>query len=379
MRQNLSRRDIIKSGILLAASSAFVSYPVIASESIESEKAGEADIKARLGSNENPYGPPESSRKAMVDAIKNGNRYPFQQISELKTAIAQRENLTPDHILMGTGSTELLGVATIAYGLNGGEFISAFPTFPVLPAYSEVYKNKWIKTDLDNEHRHDLAAMENAMTADTKLMYVCNPNNPTGTIVPSADLTSFCQRVSARVPVFIDEAYLEYIRSDQNKSMTELVKQGNKGVIVARTFSKVFGLAGMRIGYLVAHPETIKYLQRYQVGNGLTNIGGLTVAAAMAALKDQEFVKKSISKNTEAKNFCYQLFKNKGIQYIPSETSFIYFVINQDIADFLKLMNEKGVTIKTSQYKGKNYCRVSMGTMEEMKIFAQALDSVYKS
>ena len=201
----------------------------------------------RLGSNENPYGPSEKARKAIVESMSEGNRYAHSVAQELRNTIAQREGVAPEFVLMGCGSSELLCLAGMTAGLEGGAVLSAFPTFRLLMDYATKFNARWDRVDLDANMVHDLEAMASAVKSDTRIVFVVNPNNPTGTVVDHDKLKSFCQDVSKKATVFADEAYIEFLDQPEKKSMVELVKQGHN-VIVSRTFSKVYGLAGLRIG-----------------------------------------------------------------------------------------------------------------------------------
>jgi histidinol-phosphate aminotransferase len=336
----------------------------------------QAQIKARLTSNENPYGPSPIARKAIENAIGEANLYPFSRQREFLEVLAEREGLSPDHILVGAGSTESLCLAGLIFGINGGRIISANPTFSTLMQYAEVFGAKWDKVDLNDKLEHNLEAMASAITSDTRLMFVCNPNNPTGTVLPHNVLMGFCEEVSKRVPMYLDEAYLEFLPPDQQQSLVKLVQNGNKNVILTRTFSKIYGMAGLRIGYAVAHPDLIKKLRDHQMGGGLMTVSNTTLAAAQAALSDKEFNEDCRVKNAQARLYTINHLKERGFDIKSSATSFAFFPIEMEGQAFLGGMRNEGVGVRVWDYKGRQWCRVSIGTMDEMKLFTSAIDKV---
>ena len=206
--------------------------------------------KVRLNSNENPYGPSEKAKKAVMESLSKGNRYAFDELEELKKIIAAKEGVDPSYVLIGAGSGELLVQTGIAYGLEGGRVLSAYPTFPLLMNCAQQMKAVWDKVDLNQKLEHNYEALASGIKSDTKLVFSCNPNNPTGTVVSDSIVKSFCEEASKKTLVYADEAYLEFLEPTQQKSMVGLV-QNNTNIIVSKTFSKIYGLAGLRIGYVI--------------------------------------------------------------------------------------------------------------------------------
>lgn len=322
----------------------------------------------RMGSNENPYGPSPMALAAMQNALQMGNRYP--DTYPLKEKIAAKFGLTPQHILLGAGSAEILGLIALAYFSKGqGSLVAPKPTFFVLLNTAERLGARLINVPLTTDKKHDLEAMAKAIESDTKLIYICNPNNPTGTKLPPDQLRAFVEEISKKYVVAIDEVYHDFINEP---SMIPLVAN-NKNVIVARSFSKVYGLAGMRVGFGVAHPETLAYLSKFVAwpGNAISQV---TNAAAMASLDDVEFVRMSLQKNEESKQMLYQFLKSKGINYTPSFTNCSYFELDSKLpTNFVKRMEEeKKVVVREYNDYGKLYCRVSTGKPEDMQQFIAA-------
>jgi histidinol-phosphate aminotransferase len=203
----------------------------------------------------------------------------------------------------------------------------------------------------------------------TSIVYICNPNNPTGIVTDPVKLSAFCESMSAKKPVFVDEAYIDYVADPKKNSMVSCIKKG-QNVIVARTFSKVHSFAGLRIGYMIALPDTIKEISKF--GGGGSSIAATSVMGALASYGDKEFIKYSVAKNNEVKDFLYKTLKENGYEYLPSQTNFVLFPLKMDGKRFVEEMMKRGVSIRNWEFEGKHWCRVSMGTMDQMKLFADA-------
>jgi histidinol-phosphate aminotransferase len=331
-----------------------------------------APLKLRLDSNENPYGPSESAKQAVIRILGEGNRYPFDALKEFKEILAAKEGVTSDHIAVGAGSGDLLCATGAAFGLEGGSLLSAYPTFPLLMNYADVFKTKWDKVDLNDKLEYDYQVLASRVTKDTKLVFICNPNNPTGTLVDSKIVKSFCEEVSQKVTVFADEAYLEFLDQPQQISMVDLVRQG-KNIIVSRTFSKIYGLAGLRIGYIIAKPDLIKKISKYQMG---IPVSQTAIAAAKASLIDRPFRDVSRTKNGTARQILTAYLDSKKLFYGKSHTNFVFFDPNADGYSIMNKLTEQGIGIRVWDYKEKSWCRVSIGTLDEMMLFVKELDKV---
>ena len=333
-----------------------------------------AKVVARIGSNENPYGPPPFARKAIAESIEKGNRYARTELRDLVAKIAAKEELTPDNIMMGNGSGDLLEKTALAMFEKGGNIVSADPTYMSLIRVAESVGATWKPVPCKADWSHDLDAMEKAIDKDTKLVYLCNPNNPVGSVTSTRALTDFCNRVSEKVPIFIDEAYLELVEGADNKSMVSLLKN-KKNIIVARTFSKIMGMAGLRVGYVAAMPSTLESIRKVAKGGG-SGIACTSVYAASAAMDDIEFQNSTRKLNTEAKTYLYENLTAMGYKYVPSYTNFVIFPIHMPGKEFLTKMSDKGIIIKAMDIQEKPWCRVSIGTKDEMKLFVSALQTL---
>lgn len=321
-----------------------------------------------LNFNENPFGPSANVRKAMTANFDEGCRYPSVMLDELIAMIAKKEGVPANHIVLGGGSTEGLKVTGLTYANNGGEIIAARPTFLAMMNYARQWGATINWVDLDDSMTHDVEEMEKRITSKTKLVFLCNPNNPTSTLLERDKLRDFVSAAAQKTIVFSDEAYYDFIEEPNYPSMVEMVKKG-ENVIVSRTFSKVYGLAGLRIGYLIAKPGIARTLNNNVVAN--TNV--LAIKAAMEALRDDEFYQFSLAKTKEAKALMYETMDQLNLQYINSHTNFIFFRTGQNIAAFNAAMLKEGVKVGRPFPPYTNWCRISTGTIEEVKHFNKSL------
>lgn len=330
-------------------------------------------LEAKLNANENPYGPSPMAVEAFKNAAAGGNRYAWKELFQLIDKIADFEGVSAKNIMMGPGSSDLLEKFAMVLFKEGGNVVSADPAYMSLIRVAEACGGTWKPVPLKDDWSHDLDAMKTAIDTDTKLVYICNPNNPTGTITDTEALLAFCSEVSEKVPVFVDEAYLWFLDDATKQSMVSLIAEG-KNIIVARTFSKIHGMAGLRVGYAIADEEMIEKIQT--ITRGGMGISYPSVYAAMAAMDDAEFIEKSRTLNAKAREYVYASLTEKGINYVPSHTSFLIFPIEMEGKEFLTKMTALKVGVRAFNFMDKNWCRVSMGTLDEMKLFVSALDKV---
>jgi histidinol-phosphate aminotransferase len=371
--KGISRRDWIKtaslsSGLALLGGNGLVS--TLSAEEIRKFNPRPLAGPIRLGSNENPYGPSESMRKAMTAAFDNGCRYPWAYNSSLAKMIAEKEGVPEDHIVLVSGSTEGLKVAGITFG-KGGEIITCAPTFLSMMEYAELWGTEINWVPLNKDLDFDLEEIEKRVSHETRLVFLCNPNNPTGKLLPAQKVLDFCETVSKRAVVFSDEAYYDYITEPNYPSMVELVKKGHD-VVVSRTLSKVYGLAGIRMGYLIAKPELATKLKDRVVAN--TNI--MAIEAGKAALQDKEFYQFSLQKNTEAKALLCKTLDELKLPYLESHANFVFFQSGKDVAELGKIMAQKGFIIGRPFPPLHDWCRISTGTIEEVQLYNQAIKEV---
>lgn len=330
-------------------------------------------MKARLLANENPWGPSKKAIAAIAAAAAKGNRYVYHSAMKMIEVLAEKEGVPTDHIMIAPGSTDVLEKVAFALCRDGGNVISADPSYMSLVNTATTIGATWKNIKLRSDYAHDLTAMADAVDADTKLVYICNPNNPTGTLTPSAEIRSFVKKIGSKVPVFVDEAYLELLEKPETETVVDTIKEGYD-VIISRTFSKIHGMAGLRIGYMIAKPDRIKMIQslvRTEMGISVTSLEG-----ALASLKDVEFQQFTRLNNMKNRDYVFGELKKLGFDPIPSYTSFILFPIAMPTEDLMKKMMDKGVGIRGYTIHGKPYARVSMGTMDELKLFVKSLNEI---
>jgi histidinol-phosphate aminotransferase len=242
----------------------------------------------------------------------------------------------------------------------------------MMMTYGEVFRTRWDKVNLNDKLEVDYTALAAQVKDDTKLVFICNPNNPTGTLVDAAIVRAFCEEVSKKVTVFADEAYLEFLEPSQQVSMVDMVKKDGN-IIVSRTFSKIYGLAGLRIGYLVARPDLIRKITRYQVG---FTVNQTAIAAAKASLGDEGFMAMTRKKNAEARKVLTDYLDKKGYFYGKSYTNFVFFDPKGDAEKFMKTLADRGIGIRVWDYNGKQWNRISIGTVEEMKVLVKNMEEI---
>jgi len=388
MSNSINRRNWIKSSAMMAGGLAFLggtvskltAAPLI--RKFSSKNAGEAfltegevlnqyapELKAKLNANENPFGPSPAAKKAIVDALDESYRYPMGAQRVLAQKIADHEGLSTQNILLSSGSTPLLQAAAMHFTKGGKNVISGDLSYTDLPGQATRFGGKWIQVPVTSDFKLDLDAMEAKVDENTGLIYLCNPNNPTATVVDSAKLKAFCERVSKKTTIMIDEAYIDYLPNPQEITMMGAVKAG-QNVIVARTFSKLYGFAGLRCGYFVGQPDTLMAIGQYT--SSFMALSATTLAAAIAAYGETDFLQGALKKTLESKDFLYATLKKEGYDYIPSSANFVLFPIKMEGQKFRTEMSNRGVGIRTWNYMGKDYCRVSIGRMDEMQAFADA-------
>uniref|UniRef100_UPI00404B7459 pyridoxal phosphate-dependent aminotransferase n=1 Tax=Fulvivirga sp. TaxID=1931237 RepID=UPI00404B7459 len=370
--KNLDRRQWLKAAGLtgsLAFMGGFNSLD--ASTAIKKPLSTSAGNMVRLSANENPYGPSKVVKDAIVKSFDNACRYPFAYMDELVTAIAKKEGVSKDHVVVTGGSTEGLKAAGLTYSIGNGEIIAADPTFTALMEYAEQFGAYVHRVPLNDKLEHDLSAMAKRLTSRTRLVFLCNPNNPTGTLLDRNMTRDFCDSVSEDAVVFSDEAYYDFIEEENYPSMVSLVKEG-KNVIVSKTFSKVYGLAGIRIGYLIARPDIASRLS----DNIMANTNVLGIAAAVEALKDDEFYNFSLGKVKECKSMIYKTLDELKLPYIKSHGNFVFFKSGRPIERMILDMKNENVQIGRPFPPLYDWVRISAGTVDEVKAFNDALKKV---
>ncbi len=327
----------------------------------------------RLSANENPWGPGPQARAAIITATDEGCRYGMDFHGRLVEAIASKEKVEKDRIVIGSGSGELLHMLALAY-CDRGQVVCAWPTFSQLMGFAEKVGSETKKIPVDVDLRHDLPALAAATTPNTALLYVCNPNNPTGTVIDGPRLRQFCGEMAQRTLVVVDEAYLELIDDGATESMVELAR-GGANLIVLRTFSKIHGLAGLRVGYGIAPPGVIQRLKRYQMAT--PNVLG--IAAATASLGDAEFLARTRASLVADRRRITAACDELGLRYAQPQGNFVFLQPGMPLAAFHAKMKEKRIEVGRPFEPLLDWCRVSVGTSAETGVFIDALRAVVKA
>jgi histidinol-phosphate aminotransferase len=360
-----TRRDWLKqTGLAIAGLSLL---PLESFSAREIQLFEEKGDKILLRSNENPYGPSPKARAAMAEAVNKSNRYGWTQVSELIKAIAEKNNLAEDNVLPGAGSTEILDVVARFAAINKGSFVIAETTYDYWTDNAQAWGLEKISVPLTADKKHNLSAMLKAIRPDTKLIYICNPNNPTGTVCDTNELKAFVNEASKKAIVLVDEAYIDFT---DFPSLSNMVTE-NKNLIVAKTFSKVYGLAGARVGYALTNASTIEKLGRLQ--SSYSGISLVSATGALASLKDKDFVKETVSLNEKVKQYTIQQLESLGMKCIPSHSNFVYFSLANYKNDFFSQL-EKNNILGTRIYEEEGkWTRITIGTMQEMQKFIKAI------
>ncbi len=335
-------------------------------------------MRARLLANENPHGIAPSAKEAIVKSMEVGNRYAWNEFDQIKRLIAADDFVTPKHIMMSPGSSDILMAAADHYAKGAGTILTSVMTYDDLLERAEGFGATIKALPMTKDYKYDLPAIKAAITAsadrpDVKLVYIVNPNNPTGTVVPIAELEALVREVSPKVPVFIDEAYIDFYEPADRPKLGKLVAEGYN-VILARTFSKIHGFAGLRLGYAIAQPDTLKLLKSYTNGEFAVSI--TTLMAGIASYQDQGWQNFCRAENAKAREYTAKALAGTGYEVIPSNTNFLLFPIRMKPASFQQKMMADGIGIQTRQFDKQPFCRVSIGTMDEMKMFIDSFKKV---
>jgi len=326
----------------------------------------------KLASNENPLGPSPRAMEAIKKNLNSINRYPDGSSFFLKKKIAKGFNLDPENIVLGNGSDELIDIIIKTFVEEDENIITADTTFLEYEIIAKVLGRKITTVPL-RYFKYDLNAIKQRIDKKTKLIFISNPNNPTGTYVTKGELEDFLKELPENIIVVLDEAYDTFI--DVNDFPNGIKYFKNKNVIVLRTFSKAYGLAGLRIGFALARREFAGFMERVRQP---FNVNSLAQAAAIAALDDKKFLKRTRRVIGEGKDYLYKKLTELGIAFVPTVTNFILMDVARDGVGFFKDILKTGVIVRDmKQYKLKNFIRVTIGTKKENEKFIKALKKLF--
>ena len=359
----MGRRRVLQ-GILLGAAAAGLSLKAFGQIEIPPEQV-------RLIFNENPYGPSPKALAEVARILPLTAYYPGDIEGQLVGLFMERFRLDRQQIFMASGSNEGLQAAMMAFGKQG-KILSPSLTYSDHLLYAENLGVEVKRIPLRADMAIDLEAIARAVDDSVSLVYLCNPNNPTGMAIDGDELRAFCREVSAKVPIMIDEAYNELTDKPDYTSMMDLVREG-ANILVTRTFSKIFGMAGLRVGYGMGHPDIVKVVRDHVMAWP----NGVGLYAAYHSYLDEDFIAFSRAKILQGREMVNATFRRHGIEPLPSQTNFVYADIGRNADAFAEQMAEKNVMIRGAYEGYDTYSRVSMGRIDDLKIFDRVFGEVY--
>lgn len=326
----------------------------------------------KLASNENPLGPSLQAVRAMEEALKEVRLYPDNDCYNLMRALERHVGMSEDCLIIGRGSDEVIHLIGLAFVNPGEEVIMADPAFALHESTAIVMDATPVMVPI-RDYKHDLRAMREAVTPRTKLVFISNPHNPTGTIVTAEEVERFMEALSDGLVVVFDEAYQEYVTSAEYPDSLQYVREGRNAVVL-RTFSKIYALAGLRVGYGIAPPHIMEHLKRVRQP---FNVSSVAQAAATASLGDKDQVERSRRVNEEGKRYLEQEFRRLGLRFAPSEANFIFVDLERDSVEVFRKLLKQGVIVRTGDIFGlPTHIRVTIGTRRENEKFVRALERV---
>jgi histidinol-phosphate aminotransferase len=321
----------------------------------------------RLSANENPYGPCPKALQAITESFGLACRYPDEHNNVLIDKLAKLNNVDRSEILLGDGSGEILKLCAETFtGPQNGKLVAADPTFEAILSNASANGAEVVKVPLTSSFAHDLPKMLAAAKAG--LIYVCNPNNPTASITPKGELRDFIAKTPPETTILIDEAYFHFADSPEYESVIPLVRE-HPNLIVSRTFSKIYGMAGLRCGYCVGQKETIERMRRNQMWD---SVNCMALAAATASLDDPDHVPNGQRLNKEAKTFTTSELEKMGYKTIPSQANFIMFDCKKPVVPLIRAMKERNVHVGRLFPALPNHMRLTIGKKSEMETFLTA-------
>lgn len=374
--QLIGRREALKRGLFTLASLSWINnsnFPVSSERNFLST-GREEDFPLWLNQNESPYGPPPQAGQAATQALARAHLYPHEHYSELKDLLAREHQISPDYIILGAGSTEIMTMAINSFGRRG-QVVMADPTYFDFVDYAAQAGCSTRKVPLNSSFSHDLAGMKKAVNSKTSLVYICNPHNPTGMILAQEDLIDFCQQVArvSKAVILVDEAYYDYVEDGSYQSMISLVRQ-DYPLLVTRTFSKIYGLAGLRVGYGLAPPPVIHELER--VRTNFASIAFPSLQAALAALSEKSFLARIKAANARVRKFTVQSLLQKGYFVLSGQTNFILLAVPEEARQVAERLARLKVYVRPFSFQCQHWLRVTLGKKEEMGLFLKKLSQL---
>ena len=327
----------------------------------------------QLNSNENPYGSSKKARQAMTESQNVASRYPDAAEDAMAEAIAKLHGVKPENVVLGCGSGEVLKLADMAFLSPEKNVVVAEPTFEAVLGYNRITRAEAIKVPLTSDARHDLPRMAAACNERTRLVYICNPNNPTGTIVTKDEMAEFIARVPKTTAILVDEAYHHFVEDPRYASCFEWFGKV-PNLIVVRTFSKIYGMAGMRLGYAVASPEYIRAMSLHRVQS---NANASVLEAGLASLDDETLVPTVRKRMNDTRRWLCKELEKDGRRYIPSETNFLMIHVGQDVQPLIAEFRKRKILVGRKFSSMAEWLRISIGLPKEMEAFMAALREIH--
>ena len=326
----------------------------------------------KLASNENPYGPSPQVLKAISQSAKDINRYPDGNCYYLRKELAKTLGVSENQLIFGNGSDEIIVLATRAFTQEGDEVIMARPSFLIYEIASKI-SGAAIKFVPLKDFRYDLDGMKKAVSSKTKIIFIGNPDNPAGTYVSQRQVEDFLRNLSRNILVFFDEAYFEFVKKNDYPDTIGLLKT-HRNIVVTRTFSKMYGLAGLRIGYGIADHEVISILDRIREP---FNVNSIAQTAALACLRDKSYYTNILKVLSQGRRFLYEHIAKLGLTFVDSVTNFILIDLKKDSYKVVQDLLRKGVIVRDMSFWGLDtYIRVTIGTPTENRRFIHTLKEV---
>lgn len=360
-----SRRDIMRG---MVGATAALAFPPLSLA-----QPGPPPGMIALRYNENPYGPSPAALKAAEEAAAMGAYYADDLEAPLLRAIASKNRVGMENLVLSSGSNEALQAAFVAWGRKGKIVLPSL-TYSDHLDYAESKGAQLVRVPLKNDLSIDLDAIDKAVTDEISLVYICNPNNPTAHTLDGDELRAFCRKVGRRATVMIDEAYNEITDRPDYTSMVDLVREG-ENVVVMRTFSKIFGMAGLRVGYGIARPDIARTIADYVMAWP----NGVGLAAAEACYTDEDFIRFSREKIFEARNMVVATLRDNDIEPLPSQTNFVFADIGRNASQFQQRMAERKILIRGRFENYPNFIRVSMGRIEDVEVFRRVFADLIRT
>src|SRR5271155_4105807 len=369
----ITRRNFFRN--VAAGAAVTASLPPLAelafSELAPASRASESGGPIILSRNENAYGPSQKVIASMQDALHFANRYPDPAVNALHERIAQSHSIKPAQLVLGCGSGEILSITASSFLAPGKTLITAVPTFESIGRCAKALGAQVVKIPLDKNYSHDLSAMLARADASTGLVYICNPNNPTASLTPRKDLEEFIRKLPRTTTVLIDEAYHHFVEETADYSSFIDNPVSDDRLLVARTFSKVFGLAGMRVGYAVGAPEKIQALSARRLAEGLNAVGA---RAALVAYDDLEYVQMSEQRNANDRREFFNQAGSRKVRYIDSHANFAMLQAGRPATEVIDHFSKNSVLIARLFPSMNTFVRVSFGTPPQMQEFWRVWD-----